>query len=223
MSTITDWLDEVPGPHRGQVIHTAGAPLDEATGAVIMIHGRGATAPSILELASFLGEPGIAYLAPQAAGSTWYPYPFTQPREVNEPGLSSAHAVVTTMIERLSDEVFEPESIVLLGFSQGACLATDVAALNPRPYGGVIGFSGGLIGDQLDPSSYSGSLAETPVFLGCSDIDPHIPVERVHETAEILSDLDADVTVAIYPGMGHTISPDEIEHARKIIRPIGSG
>lgn len=223
MSTITDWLDEVPGPHRGQVIHTTGAPLDEATGAVIMVHGRGATAPSILDLAGLLDQPGVAYLAPQAAGSTWYPYPFTQPREVNEPGLSSAHAVVTTIIERLSDEGFEPEDIVLLGFSQGACLATDVAALNPQPYGGVIGFSGGLIGAELDPDSYIGSVDETPVFLGCSDIDPHIPVERVHETAEILSGLDADVTVAIYPGMGHTINPDEIEQARKIVQRIGSG
>lgn len=222
MSALTDWLDAVPGPHRGQAVHTAGAPLDEAAGAVIMIHGRGATAPSILELASFLEVLGVAYLAPQAADSTWYPYPFTQPREVNEPGLSSAHAVVTTMIERLAETGIEPEDIVLLGFSQGACLATDVAALNPQPYGGVIGLSGGLIGDELDPSSYTGSLDETPVFLGCSDVDPHIPVERVHETAEILGDLDADVTAAIYPGMGHTINPDEIEHARRIIQRIGA-
>lgn len=223
MSAITNWLDDIPGPHRGQVIHTSGTPVDEATGVVILIHGRGATAPSILELAGLLDQPGIAYLAPQAAGSTWYPYPFTQPREVNEPGLSSAHAVVTTMIELLEAEGIEADDIVLLGFSQGACLATDVAALNPQSYGGVIGFSGGLIGDELDASTFDGSLDETPVFLGCSDIDPHIPVERVHETAEILSDLDADVTVAIYPGMGHTINPDEIEQARKIVQRIGAG
>lgn len=223
MSPLTDWLEDVPGPHRGQAVHTAGAPVDQAAGAVILIHGRGATAPSILDLASLLEQPGVAYLAPQATSSTWYPYPFTQPRDVNEPGLSSAHAVISTMIEKLTTSGIEPHSIVLLGFSQGACLATDHAALNPRRYGGVIGLSGGLIGDKLDRSNFNGSLDNTPVFLGCSDIDPHIPVERVHETSEILSELGADITTSIYPGMGHTINPDEIEHARKIVQGIGSG
>ncbi|CAN5754121.1 dienelactone hydrolase family protein [soil metagenome] len=222
MSTLTNWLDDVPGPHQGQAVHTIGSSVDQAAGAVILIHGRGATAPSILDLASLLEQPGVAYLAPQAASSTWYPYPFTQPRDVNEPGLSSAHAVISTMIEKLVWVGIEPDRIVLLGFSQGACLATDHAAWNPRRYGGVIGLSGGLIGDELDGSAYSGSLEGTPVFLGCSDIDPHIPVERVHETSEILEGMGADVTTSIYPGMGHTINPDEIDHARKIVQRIGS-
>lgn len=222
MSVEHGWLESVSPPHGGQVVHTYGAPLDKATGAVIMLHGRGASAASILELARLLEAPGVAFVAPQASDSTWYPYSFLESRDLNEPGLSSAHAVIATLSERLTERGIDADRQVLLGFSQGACLATDHAALNPRRYGGVIGFSGGLIGSQVNPSRFSGSLDGTPVFLGCSDIDAHIPVERVHETAQILQDLDASVTTSIYPGMGHTVNSDEIEHARNIIQRLES-
>lgn len=220
MSAITGWLDGIEGPHRGQLIATAGASLEEASAAVIMLHGRGATATGMLDLAELIHVPGVAYLAPQANRNTWYPYSFLETRENNEPGLSSAHAAVARMIERLSAAGVAPERIVLLGFSQGACLASDHAALNPRRYGGIIALSGGLIGDQLDPDGYTGSLKGTPALLGCSDIDPHIPVGRVHESAEILERLEAAVTTRIYPGMGHTINQDEIDHARSIVADL---
>ena len=217
MSSLSNWLDDVAGPHGGQPLLAAGAELAGASAAVIMLHGRGASASGILDLAGLLGAPGVAFLAPQATGGAWYPYRFLEARDVNEPGLSSAHAVVGMILDKLNDAGIETAQIVLLGFSQGACLATDYAALNPRRYGGVIGFSGGLIGDRIDPGAYAGSLAGTPAFLGCSDVDAHIPVERVHETARVFEILGADLTTAIYPGMGHTINQDEIEHARRII------
>ena len=220
MTVRSDWLDNLPGPHAGQGVHTSGATLDEAHAAVIMVHGRGASAASMLELARLVDSPGVAFLAPQATASSWYPYSFLEARARNEPGLSSAHAVVSRLIERIATSGIDHERIVLLGFSQGACLSTDHAAGNPRRYGGVIGLSGGLIGAQIVPSSYSGSLDGTPIFLGCSDIDPHIPETRVHETARVFEQLDASVTTAIYPGMGHTINHDEITQARQIISAL---
>ncbi|MEZ4520330.1 MAG: dienelactone hydrolase family protein [Thermomicrobiales bacterium] len=220
MTAAEGWLDGISGPHQGQPVYTTGAELDDAEAAVIMIHGRGATAPSILDLANLLPHPNMSYLAPQAKQGSWYPFPFLEARSVNEPGLTSAHEVVRAILDGLSDAGIQPDRVVLLGFSQGACLATDYAALNPRRYGGIVGLSGGLIGDELNPARYQGSLDGTPAFLGCSDIDPHIPVERVHETSSILDRLEADVTTSIYPGMGHTINPDEIEHARGIVEKL---
>lgn len=222
MNEVANWLSDIPGPHAGQSIQSAGASIEEASAAVIMLHGRGATAAGILDLADLLEAEGVAFLAPQAAGSTWYPYRFLEAREVNEPALSSAQSVVDRMVEKLIEAGIPAGRIVLLGFSQGACLASDYVALNPQRYGGLIVLSGGLIGDRIDLDGYPGSLDGTPAFLGCSDIDPHIPVERVHETASVLESLGADVTTAIYPGMGHTVSPDEIEHARRIINGIVS-
>ncbi len=223
MTDPTTWLDGVAAPHGGQPVLSAGASVDEASAAVIMLHGRGATANGMIELAELLAAPGVAFLAPQAAGNTWYPYRFLEPRNMNEPQVSGAIAVVARLVARLNTVGIPAERVALLGFSQGACLATDIAARLSFTRGGVIGLSGGLIGDHIDPSEYESELNGVPVFLGCSDIDPHIPVERVHETASLLEQRGADVTTTIYPGMGHTINQDEIDHARRIISSMVGG
>jgi phospholipase/carboxylesterase len=211
------------GPHQGQPMHTAGVALSEAEGAVVMIHGRGATAPSILSLSPVLDRPRFSYLAPQAAGNTWYPHSFLAPVEDNEPGISSAMEAIRSALALIEGAGIPPERVVLLGFSQGACLATEFAARHARRYGGVIGLSGGLIGDDSTPREYPGSLDGTPVFLGCSDIDFHIPKERVELSAEVLGRLGADVTMRLYPGMGHTVNEDEITHAQAILDAVLAG
>lgn len=207
-------------PHRGQAVLAAGRPLAEAAAAVVMLHGRGATAGDILTLAPELQRPDLAYLAPQAAGYTWYPYSFLAPVESNEPWLSSALAILAELLSRIAAEGIPPERTVLLGFSQGACLSLEFAARNARRHGGVIGFSGGLIGPPGTPRDYVGSFDGTPVFLGCSDRDPHIPRERVDETARVLTAMGAEVTERIYPAMGHTVNEDELAHARNLLAAI---
>ncbi|MDQ3557574.1 MAG: alpha/beta hydrolase [Gemmatimonadota bacterium] len=209
-------------PHGGQPVVLAGEAPEDADAAMVMVHGRGATAASILTLADELGHPGWAYLAPQAAGFAWYPFSFLAPREQNEPGLSSGLAVVGDLVAELERRGIPPERTVLLGFSQGACLALEWAACNARRLGGVVGLSGGLIGPPGTPREYGGSLDGTPVFLGCSDRDPHIPRERVAETAEALSALGGDVTERIYPGMGHTVNEDEIHAVQRIMEAIST-
>jgi predicted esterase len=204
-------------PHGEQPVLAAGAPLDEASGAIIAIHGRGANAEDIIGLAAQVAPPGVAIVAPQAAGNTWYPYRFTEPTERNEPYLSSALQTIGDLIAGLEARGIPTERIALLGFSQGACLATEAAARNARRFAAVLAFSGGLIGPPGTPFSYPGSLAGTPVFLGCSDVDPHIPRERVNETAEAMIRLGATVDERIYPGMGHTINRDELDAARAIL------
>ena len=202
---------EVMGdPHAGQPVATAGVPLGSARAAVVMVHGRGATAESILTLAPLLEAEGVAYLAPQAAGGTWYPYGFMSPIEQNEPGITSGMRAIARVLAHVSAAGIPAERTVLLGFSQGACLTTEYAARHPRRYGGVACLSGGLIGPDLSRNDYPGSLARTPIFLGCSDVDFHIPAERVHESAEVLRRLGAEVTMRLYPGMGHTVNDDEI-------------
>ena len=180
----------------------------------ICIHGRGASAEDILGLAPQLGTNDVAYLAPQAAGHTWYPYSFLSPIPQNEPGLTSALGVIARLIDSTN---LGSERIVILGFSQGACLALEFAARNPRRYGAIAGLSGGLIGPPGTPRDYSGSMENTPVFIGCSNIDPHIPVERVHESAEVLRRMGAVVDERIYPGMGHTIHEDELNAVRALV------
>lgn len=205
------------GPHAGQPVLITGAPLEDASGAVIMLHGRGASAEDILSLTTYLENDGLAYLAPQAAGHTWYPYSFLSPLAENEPGLSSALDVIDTLLAELGARGIPAERIALLGFSQGACLAVEYAARHPRRYGAVIGFSGGVIGPPEHDFAYAGSLHNTPVFLGCSDVDPHIPLARVEQTAALLAGLGAAVDKRIYPGMAHTVIPDEIDAAQALL------
>ncbi|HEU5305230.1 MAG TPA: alpha/beta hydrolase [Gemmatimonadales bacterium] len=197
------------GPHQSRKIGMAGVPLDQARAAMVMVHGRGATSESILTLASELDAPGFAYLAPQAAGNTWYPLSFLAPIESNEPGISSGMQAIEDVLALVAGAGVPPERTILLGFSQGACLTLEFAARHARRYGGVAGLSGGLIGPDDTPRNYAGSLAETPVFLGSSDVDPHIPAPRVRETAEVMRGLGGRVTLRLYPGMGHLINEDE--------------
>jgi len=181
--------DAARHPHGGERVLTGGAPLETASGALIAIHGRGAGAEDIIALAREIALSNVTILAPQAAGNTWYPYRFLEPTERNEPYLSSALRIVADLIARLGEHRFPPERVALMGFSQGACLALEAVARNARRYAGVIGFSGGLIGPPGTPFDFAGSLDGTPVFLGCSDVDPHIPKERVEESAAALDRL----------------------------------
>lgn len=214
------------GPHQGQPVAEAGVSLGEAEAAAILVHGRGASARSILGLAREIDRPGVAYLAPQAAGHTWYPQSFLAPLTQNEPGLSSGLQVVGGVLARITDAGISPERTILLGFSQGACLVSEFAARHPRRYGGVVALSGGLIGTGERPGhappddkrfEYDGSLEGTPAFFGCSDVDPHIPLRRVEQSAAVFDALKADVTKRIYEGMGHTVNTDEIDFVRGLL------
>jgi predicted esterase len=195
----------------------AGVPPERAAAAMVLLHGRGASAEDILTLVPELEAPGWAFLAPQAAGGTWYPNSFRAPIESNEPWLSSALDVVAGLVDRLDAAGLPAERVVLLGFSQGACLTLEYAARNAQRYGGVAGLSGGVIGPDGAPRADHGSLAGTPVFLGCSDHDPHIPALRVHHAADVLRGLGAEVTAILYPEIGHSVDQDEIEHVRSIM------
>src|SRR5215217_3499069 len=209
--------DAARHPHGGQRVLMGGAPHDSARGGLVAIHGRGACAEDIFALAKEVVPPDIAIFAPQAAGNTWYPYRFLEPTERNEPYLSSALRIVADLIAQIGEGDIPPERVALLGFSQGACLALEAAARNARRYAGLIGFSGGLIGPPGTSFDFAGSLDGTPVFLGCSDVDSHIPMERVEESAVALERLGAAVDVRLYPGMGHTINREELEAARTIL------
>ncbi len=208
------------GPHQGAPIYATGKPLNEAQGAMILVHGRGATAQSILSLATELPHPNLAYLAPQAADNTWYPYSFLMPLARNEPYLSSALRQVAVVLAQVEAAGIPAERVIIGGFSQGACLATEFVARNAQRYGGLLAFSGGLIGPPETPRAYAGSLAGTPVFLGCSDVDVHIPKERVLESADVLRKLAGQVTVKLYPNMGHTINEEELQHARQLVNGL---
>jgi phospholipase/carboxylesterase len=205
------------GSHQGQPVLAAGEPLAKAAAAMVLVHGRGASARDILSLAGELAQPGFAYLAPQAAGGTWYPNSFLAPLASNEPALSSALTAVGAALERAAEAGLAVERTFLLGFSQGACLALEYAARNARRYGGLVGLSGGLIGPEGTPRAYPGSLAETPVFLGCDLRDPHIPAERVRETAAVMRELGGDVTMRLYGGLGHGINQDELAAVRSMM------
>jgi predicted esterase len=206
--------------HEGQPVRTAGTPLASATAAMVMIHGRGATAESILTLVRAIDTPGFAYLAPQAAGNTWYPNSFLAPISTNEPGISSGLAAIDDVLERISAAEIPREKTMLLGFSQGACLSLEYAARHARRYGGIAGLSGGLIGPDGTPRDYPGSFDNTPVFLGCSDVDGHVPAERVRETARVFNKMGAVVTMRLYPGMGHLVNDDEIDAVRAMMAAV---
>jgi phospholipase/carboxylesterase len=197
----------------------AGEPLGKARAAMILLHGRGASAEDIMTVAAELTQPGFAYLAPQAAGNAWYPNPFTAPLETNEPYLSSALEVVETLLATV-EETIPAQRVILLGFSQGACLTLEFAARHARRYGGVVGLSGGLIGPDGTPRDYAGDFDGTPAFLGCSDVDPHIRKDRVLEAGEVFTRIGARVTVRLYPGLGHTVNQDEIHSVREIVEAI---
>jgi len=204
-------------PHAGQPVLRIGPPLAEARLAVVAIHGRGASAEDILGLAGEITAPDVAFFAPQAAGFTWYPHSFLTPIAQNEPYLTSALEFIAALVGDIVGEGVPHERIGIMGFSQGACLSLEFAARHARPYAAVIALSGGLIGPPGTPREYRGSMDGTPVFLGCSDIDPHIPVERVHESAEIFQRLGAIVDERIYPRMGHTINADELGAVRALL------
>jgi predicted esterase len=210
-------IDVVRDPHAGQPVLRQGPAIEHARLVVILVHGRGGSAADMLGLAEEFRTTDVAYVAPQAAGHTWYPYSFLAALEQNEPGLSSALGMIAALVETIAAEGVTADRVALLGFSQGACLSLEFAARHARRYGAVIGLSGGVIGPPGTPRTYTGSFAGTPVFLGCSDIDPHIPVERVHETAEVYKRLGALVDERIYPGIGHTINGDELNAIRTLL------
>lgn len=204
-------------PHAGQPVLRGGASLTAASAAVIMIHGRGAGPRNIMDLVPAIEHPGVAYLAPGAAGGTWYPHSFMMPTEQNEPGISSGISVVHGLIEEVIASGIGVDRTVLLGFSQGACLASTAALRRPDRYGGVIVFSGGLIGPPGTQWSESGSFASTPVFFGCSDRDSHVPEVRVRESSAVFERMGATVTTRIYPGMGHLVNEDEVAFVRALL------
>lgn len=205
-------------PHAGQPVLTDGPKPADARLTMILVHGRGASADDILGLARELRLDDVAFLAPQAAGNTWYPYSFLMPIEQNEPGLGSALRVLAGLVEAVRAQGVDPERVAFLGFSQGACLSLEFAARHARRYAGVFGLSGGLIGPPGTPRTYTGRFAGTPVFLGCSDVDPHIPLDRVHESADVFRRMEAAVDARIYPRMGHTVNDDEIRAIQEIAR-----
>lgn len=209
--------------HAGQPVETWGASLETARAALILTHGRGASAADILTLAEEVAGPDVATLAPQAAGHSWYPQRFLAPLDANEPYLSSALAAIGRLVERAGEAGLPPAQIVLAGFSQGACLTLEYAARNPARYAGVIGLSGGLIGPEGMAFDYPGSLENTPVFLGVADNDFHIPVARVQESAAAFERLGAQVTARLYPGVGHIVVEDELDFMRDLLAGIERG
>jgi predicted esterase len=198
----------------------AGEPLDQAVAAMLLLHGRGATAEDILSLADELPRQGFAFLAPQAAQNTWYPNRFMAPTQSNEPWLSSALALVGACMDHIQSAGILPEKTIILGFSQGGCLGLEWAARNAQLFGGLVGLSAGLVGAEGEPRQDKGNLSGTPVFLGCSDEDFHIPKKRVEQTAEILSRLGGQVTLRFYPGLGHTVNQDEINHITEMVQRL---
>ena len=213
------------GPHAGQPVLAWGRPLGQAPVAVIMIHGRGAGPENILELAPALGRPDATYLAPRAANNTWYPYSFMTEIAKNEPFLSSALSVLGSLVSDIESGGIPRDRIVMLGFSQGACLTTEFAIRNASRFGGFVAFSGGAIGPvgttwATEGADTANPFDGTPFFFGCSDIDAHIPEARVRESAQVCTRMGADVTTRIYPGMGHLVNDDEIAHAKAILRTV---
>jgi phospholipase/carboxylesterase len=207
-------------PHKDTPVLFSGEDSAKAKAAVIMMHGRGSGAEEILSLAEEFPDEGFVFAAPQAENNTWYPYSFLYPIEQNEPGITSGLKKIESVILELTKKEIPNEKIMLLGFSQGACLALEFSARHPARYGGIIGLSGGLIGQKIIDEKYTGNLDHTPVFLGCSDVDPHIPLERVSHSAEIFIKLNGNVEKRIYKNMHHTINKDEISYITELMNSL---
>lgn len=209
--------------HSPEVRAHVGAPLEDARVATVLVHGRGDSAHGILGLASVVNSPGTAFLAPEARHNVWYPHTFLAPTEENEPWLSSALSAVDAAVSAATGAGLPREKVVLLGFSQGACLVTEYAARQGGRFGGVVALSGGVIGDHVDRARYAASLGGTPAFFGCSDVDPYIPVERVTESVALYRDLGAVVEERIYPGFTHSVNQDEVDWWQGLLNDLTSG
>lgn len=202
--------------HQKEIIST-GKKLEDAKKALILLHGRGASAEDILRIAHYLNVEDYALLAPQATNHTWYPYSFLVPKNQNEPWLSSALELITDIVHDINKAGIPKNQIFFLGFSQGACLTLEYVTRNATKWGGAVAFTGGLIGDKIYPENYQGNFQNTPIFIGTSNPDPHVPVERVKETTMFLKKMNASVTEKVYQNMGHTISEDEIDKANQLV------
>ena len=202
--------------HQKNII-SAGRELNKDSKVLVMLHGRGANAKDILSLATYLDLTEFSLLAPQATNNTWYPYSFLAPVTENEPWLSSALNMLKEVLDDLLKLGIPAENIYFLGFSQGACLTLEFVARHANKYGGVVAFTGGLIGDKIYSDNYKGDFQNTPFFIGTSNPDPHVPVERVYATTNILKDMNAAVTEKVYDNMGHTINQDEMDNANRIV------
>jgi predicted esterase len=210
-------------PHGSQPTLRAGQNLDSAGAVAILVHGRGADPHDMIGLAQAFRRPGIAYMAPAAAGNTWYPFSFLSPREKNQPGIDSGLSVIDGLVRQALDHGIPEHKIVIGGFSQGACLASEFCVRLPRKYGALLAFSGGLIGPPGSAwDDVNADLSSMEVFLGCSDVDPHIPKERVIETEQVYARLGASVVRKLYPGMGHTINEDELREAQRVLDLVSS-
>ncbi len=208
-------LSRIDGPHAGRPVFSEGPSPARAGATILLLHGRGAGADGIIglgrEIARRLGREDTLLVAPDAANATWYPYPFLAPEEQNQPWLDSARAAAASLIDQLIEQGTPPQRLFIAGFSQGACLASDTVVRYPRRYGGVFALSGGLIGPPDTVFAFDGDLDGTPVFFGCSDVDMHIPKERVVESARVAESLNGAVDLRLYEGMGHTINEDELD------------
>lgn len=202
--------------HKKKIV-SAGKELNKDSKVLIMLHGRGADARDILSLASYFDVRGFTLLAPEATDNTWYPYSFLSPPSQNEPWLSSALSLVKELVDDAISKGVAASNIYFLGFSQGACLTLEFVTRNATRYGGVVAFTGGLIGDKIYSENYKGDFENTPVFIGSSNPDPHVPVARVRDSETVLKNMNADVKVKIYDNMGHTVNEDEIAEARKVL------
>ena len=208
--------------HKKNIV-TEGKELTATGKVLVMLHGRGGSAEDILSFSTHLRVKDFSLLAPQATNNTWYPYSFLAPPLQNEPWLSSALELLKELLEDIISKGVPTENIYFCGFSQGACLTLEFIARYANKYGGVAAFTGGLIGDRIYSENYKGDFAGTPVFIGTSNPDPHVPVERVYATTNILKNMNADVTEKVYNNMGHTINQDEIENANNLVFKTSSG
>lgn len=198
-------------------LKTSGKKIGEAGKVLIMVHGRGASAGDILTLVPHFNLEDFAIVAPEATNNSWYPFSFMAPRSQNEPWLTSALSMMKELLDDIVQQGVDPKNIYFLGFSQGACLVLEFVASNATRFGGVAAFTGGLIGERVDPARYKGDFKGTTVFIGTSDPDPHVPVERVHASTTILENMNARVTQKVYSNMGHTINKDEIDTVNNLL------